>query len=80
MNIKDLTFRSHYVANEEISRVVFSNGHWAAILYRPAIEEYEVYSSIDSRQYKVSEVELSVILSELRISQKFPLKCPWDIG
>lgn len=89
MRMQDLVFRPHYKDNAEISKVVFSNGHWlAALRHAPGQrcdslpitgDEFLVSSSLMTHQEIVaSEIELSVTLSELRITEKSPLRpCPW---
>ena len=90
MLVSDLTFHTHYKRDVEIARVLFSNGHWAmALRHRPGSalaelpckkEEYVIsYSLAPQLEVISSEIEMNVILSELRITLKSPLRdCPWE--
>lgn len=90
MRYEDLIFRAHYKQNVEISRVLFSNGHWIAILrHRPGFvcDSLQVPSgyfltscSMWPHQEAIeNSLELSVTLAQLRICSKPPLRsCPWE--
>lgn len=92
MLIKDVVFKNNETPLVQEARVVFSNGHWAKILrnvpgftskYLDArANEYEAHTSLNPEPMGyLSEIEVNLILAELRYTQKDPLrKNPWDVN
>lgn len=92
MLIKDLIFKNTDTPLVQEARVVFSNGHWARVLRNvpgftskhldARANEYVAYTSLspDEMGY-LSEIEINVVLAELRCSERSPLQPnPWDVN
>lgn len=92
MLVKDLVFKNTEMPLVQEARVVFSNGHWAKLLRNvpgftskhidARFNEYEAHTSLspDSMGY-LSEIEVNVILAELRCTERSPLNPnPWDVN
>lgn len=92
MLIKDLVFKNIELPLVQEARVVFSNGHWARILRNvpgftskhidARANEYEAYTSLSKEaQGYLSEIEVNVILAELRYTEVSPkVSNPWDVN